>query len=113
MPVDKKAYQNSWYAELSEEKKRLRQDVKNSRRREIRAFIQGYKFALGCKYCSERDPNTLDFNHLDPSLKYKAIADGVRDGWGKKKLMEEIKKCELVCSNCHRKLTHSTKGAVL
>lgn len=52
-----------------------------------------------CGYC--RNHAALEFHHLDPSKKEINIAgDGIKGSW--KRLTEELKKCVLLCSNCHR-----------
>lgn len=52
-----------------------------------------------CGYC--RNYAALEFHHLDPSKKEINISgDGIKGSW--KRLTEELKKCILVCSNCHR-----------
>lgn len=48
----------------------------------------------------------MDFDHLDPSTKTASISKLSKWRGNKEKLLEEIAKCELVCSNCHRQRTH-------
>jgi hypothetical protein len=63
---------------------------------------KAYKATLVCTVCSESDPITLDFHHevRDPSNRklYKLIRNSA---WAD--VYEEIKKCVVLCSNCHRK----------
>lgn len=59
-----------------------------------------------CKHCEERDPACLDFHHTNPQTKETTIARAMRT-MGERRLLEEIGKCELLCSNCHRRL-HKT-----
>jgi hypothetical protein len=49
-------------------------------------------------------PCAMDFDHRDPSTKEFNVGSMMR--WSKKKIQEEIDKCDLVCSNCHRVRTH-------
>lgn len=57
----------------------------------------------GCQHCGEECVHCLDFHHIDPTKKIFEIADGYRRyAWTV--VMEEIIKCVLLCSNCHRKL---------
>jgi len=51
-----------------------------------------------CGYC--RNYAALEFHHLDPSQKDFDFNVGRRRSWDK--LIEELKKCVLLCSNCHR-----------
>lgn len=64
------------------------------------------------KPCADCDiqyrPWQMDFDHKDPSLKSFNI--GAECGnVGHKRLIEEIKKCEVVCANCHRDRWHKEK----
>ena len=57
---------------------------------------------------NDKNASMFDFHHRDPSLKVfnvglKAIMDMSKD-----KIAEEVKKCDLLCSNCHR-LLHSSE----
>lgn len=55
----------------------------------------------GCKYCGELESCCLDFHHLRD--KKFNISQMSKKG-SLEKLLEEISKCEIVCSNCHRKI---------
>jgi hypothetical protein len=66
-------------------------------------WIRAYKEAHGCQLCSERDPRCLDFHHIDPATKKRAIAH-MTWGQGKESILKEIAKCNILCANCHRKL---------
>jgi hypothetical protein len=70
-------------------------------RKERAELIASYKAEKGCKYCPENDPCCLDFHHVDEKI--DEISD-ISHRWSLEKLMTEISKCEVVCSNCHRKL---------
>lgn len=66
-----------------------------------RAEIAAIKARSGCKNCGEKDPDCLDFHHRDPKEKLFNIAlSGNRD-WPD--IFAEIKKCDVLCTNCHRK----------
>ena len=54
----------------------------------------------GIKY----DPWVMDFDHL--ANKEFTISDKSAQGYSIKKLLAEIAKCDVVCSNCHRIRTH-------
>lgn len=60
--------------------------------------IMGGK-CVRCGYC--RNHAALEFHHLDPSKKEINIAgNGIKGSW--KRLTQELKKCILLCANCHR-----------
>lgn len=62
-----------------------------------------WKETLSCSLCPESEPCCLDLHHLDPNEKDANIADVTRY-WSWERLMEEVEKCIVVCSNCHRKI---------
>lgn len=76
-------------------------------------YVQGkwYKLLIldrkkdGCIICGEKHPACLDFHHIDPNTKKFDIGSGLRSNKPKQLIEEEIKKCILICSNCHRKKT--------
>jgi hypothetical protein len=55
-----------------------------------------------CGYC--RNYAALEFHHLDPSQKDFDFNVGRRRSWDK--LIVELKKCVLLCSNCHKEEHH-------
>lgn len=79
------------------ERRKAVQDMRDRRRNEI----QQYKKSIGCCMCGESDPACLDFHHLDSEEKEFEIAQLTLS---KAKMEEEIKKCVVICSNCHRKV---------
>ncbi|MEL0011655.1 MAG: HNH endonuclease, partial [Bacteroidota bacterium] len=57
-----------------------------------------------CEMCGESHPAALDFHHRDPSEKDTNLASVVGMGWSRDRIIREINKCDVICSNCHRKL---------
>ncbi len=57
------------------------------------------KKELRCEICGFNHPAALDFHHIDPHLKNFTISPNKHN---KKEVLEEIKKCKVLCSNCHR-----------
>ena len=58
-----------------------------------------------CITCGEDDPVVLDFDHRDGNTKIGNISDMARFSLGLDTLMKEIKKCDVLCANCHRRRT--------
>lgn len=65
-----------------------------------REKINEYKNSLNCLKCGEKRNWLLDFHHIDPSKKDFQISQGETKGWDK--ILKEIEKCIVLCSNCHR-----------
>lgn len=77
------------------------------RAKTYRKQLQEYAWSMKkrCKECGENHPATLDFHHRDRAGKDINIMMVVsRSGTGRLKLEAEIAKCDVLCSNCHRKL---------
>lgn len=72
------------------------------RRAVSNAWLTEYK-KRGCMTCGETFKECLDFHHRDP--KHKKFDIGHRAGESSLEVLQkEIAKCDLLCSNCHRKL---------
>ncbi len=102
-PLDRvklRAYARAWYARnRSKAMGKVR-----ARGRKIAAWFREYKRGLCCKRCGEDDPVTLDFHHRNPSEKDFLPSRACFVGWGIKRILAEIAKCDVLCANCHRKL---------
>lgn len=72
---------------------------KTFRTRKYSEFIE-FKKTLKCIKCGESDHNCLDFHHIDPSDRHDNISNLYHCS---KKFKEELKKCVVLCCNCHRK----------
>ncbi len=62
-----------------------------------------------CTDCGYSFPSCcMDFDHLDGATKINNISAMINNRRAsKEKIYQEIGKCELVCSNCHRIRTHN------
>jgi len=78
-----------------------RREKLNARRRELKAQWDDYKKTLACTKCGFTHHAALDFHHEDPSKKEYNVNRLVSDGRFRK-AYEEIKKCIVLCANCHR-----------
>ncbi len=75
----------------------------------IKWFIE-YKKTLKCKECGENRYWVLDFHHRDPKEKDIEVSVLLRKG-NKTKILQEIEKCDVLCSNCHRDLHFKENNA--
>ncbi len=85
----------------------------NGRRDKIRAralvqiehckvYIENKKFNQPCVKCGIKKEYLLDFHHKNKLTKKCTISDLMKTGCSIKMLQNEIDKCVLLCSNCHR-----------
>ena len=90
-------------------KEKLAQYAKNQAAKIIE-FINSQKNSP-CVDCNQSyPPCVMDFDHIPGrGTKLFNIAEASRMRWDKQIIQEEIDKCELVCSNCHRIRTNITR----
>ena len=64
-----------------------------------------YEYLLNnpCTVCGEKDITVLEFDHLRD--KTKAVSQLVMSNNNWERVWEEIKKCQVLCANCHRRKT--------
>jgi hypothetical protein len=68
--------------------------------------VAEYKESKPCADCGEFYPfYVMDLDHLPEFPKTAAISAMIAANAPLDRIFEEIAKCELVCSNCHRKRT--------
>lgn len=73
------------------------------RRQNQRQLTWDYLLDHPCVCCGESDPVVLDFDHIDPTKKLFTIGTALKHS--RQKVLDEIKKCQVLCSNCHRRKT--------
>ncbi len=72
-----------------------------------RIWFDKHKEMLKCEICGyNKCPTALDFHHKDPQEKEFSIAKGIGRRYPKERILKEIEKCFILCSNCHRELHH-------
>jgi len=71
-----------------------------------------YKSALHCARCPENHTATLDFHHIDPTEKEYEVSQLISNRMFTK-AYKEIKKCIVLCANCHRKHHYDEKAGTL
>jgi hypothetical protein len=105
-PETQKIYSHNWYKKHSE----LIISRTAERRRLARKWVQEQKETLKCEICGENRTVCLDFHHRDPTKKDTEISTTISRGWSIKHIQEEISKCQVLCSNCHRALHNNLAG---
>lgn len=100
-------YKHLTNEEKEERRQRQRQRAKVGRAKQVqaqRAWLIEYKTSRGCRECGETHPACLDLHHRDPLDKIEDISRMVQRGLSMRHLEKEVKKCDVLCANCHRKL---------
>ena len=76
------------------------------------ARVWQYKCKHPCGKCGEDHPACLVFHHRNPGDKDKCVSKMAANGTGWPRLLAEIQKCVVLCTNCHRKLHYDERIAV-
>lgn len=74
------------------------------RKRGMQEWFRNLKKSKKCKWCSESRWYVLDFHHRNGTIKKAGIAQMVHGSkyYTKEDVLKEIKKCNVLCANCHR-----------
>lgn len=98
-----KKFQAEWY--LKNKQKHIKKSF--LRRKDLQKISQDYVLDYlkthPCVDCGEKDPIVLEFDHL--SNKKFGISKMMHDGLKPEIIQGEIDKCEVRCSNCHKRKT--------
>ena len=73
-----------------------------SLKQKYREYTLRYLQLHPCVDCGESNIIVLEFDHINPKTKIDDISNMVKNGMSFSKIIEEIKKCEVRCSNCHK-----------
>lgn len=93
-------YRREWYCR---NKERGKESVV-LRLAELRLWFRAYKSNCSCMLCGETHPACLQFHHRNAEEKELEVSVAVASGWSKKRILEEIAKCDVLCANCHAKI---------
>lgn len=94
--IDKISYEKNEYRRKSIKDRRIRIKSDNQ------IFMRRYKRFCGCHFCNEREPIALDLHHTDPEEKDMNPSNAI--SYSREYLKQEIRKCVVLCANCHRKV---------
>lgn len=92
------AYDRRYYAERG---KAARLGRKRLWRKAARLWIDSLKEGRPCADCGEVfPPYVMHWDHLPGHVKVSSIST-MAGAWSREAIRDELKKCELVCANCH------------
>lgn len=75
-----------------------------------RRWINYWKLRKGCEICGYKEySEALDFHHKDEKEKHVSVSATMT--FNLKTIFKEIRKCILVCANCHRVLHRKARDA--
>lgn len=104
-------HNRAYYAANKEVQKERVKARSRRYRKELRELIRSLKEASPCIDCNVAYPwYVMDYDHVIGNKEHD-ISVMVANLASKQRILDEIAKCELVCSNCHRERTFSRGGA--
>jgi len=109
LTIEQRKVHNATYYIKNKEKQLQRQRIK---RDELRKYVLNIKQTSCCKVCGEKHIAVLDFHHRDSKTKDTTVAIAINREWSIKRLQQEIDKCDILCSNCHRKLHWNERASL-
>ena len=96
--IDRSSYSNN-----NNNRKIKIKEQRNINRDLSRNYIKELKQNSKCSKCGDERWYVLDFHHLNDDDKIENVSKLANAG-ATKKIQEELKKCIILCSNCHREL---------
>lgn len=94
-----KEYNQKYYADR---RKKISQRKLITARKK-KAYIQQYKIEKGCSICGyNKCARALELHHTNDDKEFTLARATWSRGWDK--IKKEIKKCIVVCANCHAEL---------
>lgn len=108
----KAAWRESYHRNHSTGRERAEVRRKAAQERN-RAFVWLYLQSRCCVRCGESDSLVLEFDHIDPETKRAEVSYLVHVAASLSSIEEEIGKCQVLCCNCHRRLTKQQQLAKL
>lgn len=112
-PEKQKQYQREWWLEKKIKTPSIIKDInekRSVRSRKARAFVKRILRMGCCVDCGFDDIRALEFDHVR-GVKEFNIGRGVHYGYPISVIKDEIRKCRIRCSNCHRIKSHETNWA--
>ena len=101
-PEKQKQYNDIYYKKHYKENVQYYLNRNKKRRERLKIRFQPYK-DKPCMDCGIKYPLcVMDFDHRDRKDKIDLVSVMINQGVGEKKILAEIQKCDVVCSNCHR-----------
>jgi len=102
-------YGASWYQRNKDYQKKNAKTHMQEYRQKAREFVWEYLSTHPCIHCGETDVTVLEFHHAR-GQKESEISRLVANGVPPNVLQSEIDKCDVLCANCHRRLTAKERG---
>jgi len=74
---------------------------------ENKKFVDNYLSGRCCEHCGNNNRIVLEFHHFNKDKEYN-VSNMMT--LSKKKIEKEMKKCQILCANCHRIVTYNERS---
>ena len=82
--------------------------AKRKHQLKIKKYVKRVKLYLGCQICGyKKSSDALQFDHIDVNNKVREISR--MHSCGFVKIKEEMRKCRVLCANCHAEHTEKQR----
>jgi|TARA_R110002096_G_scaffold124953_1_gene270028 5-methylcytosine-specific restriction endonuclease McrA len=76
----------------------------------MQKILRRYKVFKGCLICGyNKHHSALEFDHINRAIKIANISEIVKKNYAFRRVKHEVRKCNVLCSNCHRIKTFENK----
>jgi len=79
------------------------------RRERLRILVQEIKEEKGCSRCGDNRFRHLAFHHRNRTHKRFSIAEALRYRLSQKTVLEELRRCDILCHSCHATVHHERR----
>jgi hypothetical protein len=108
MPAKDREHRNAInrasYARNKDKRQKKNRENKATAKEKWKAF----KSTLSCVQCGQNHPAVLDFHHIERHPDNRKV-NKLLTNKAYLKAAEEVKKCKVLCSNCHRIHHHNER----
>src|ERR1044072_179848 len=108
LSIIEKAHKSIYNQAYYEKNKVKRKKEIYGRRKKLKNFVNSLKLGTKCRdctvKCTKKYLEKFEFHHKNRKIKKFSISDGVVRGYSLKRIKKEIKKCVLLCTDCHNKI---------
>lgn len=109
LPVEDFYWRNKQQGKRRSECKYCHNNYVKMKYQERQNQIEQLKSKLNCAKCGDKRGYVLDLHHLNPEEKDVAISRMISNRTSEQAIQKEIKKCIVLCANCHREFHHLEK----
>jgi hypothetical protein len=97
-----------WYEDNKDRQLEYVRNNNQKYRQTAREYAWEYLSTHPCSQCGETDPVVLEFHHIGG--KDTEVSRLIGRGASLEVMKAEIAKCQVLCSNCHRRITAKEQG---